>query len=58
MSEHVCTVCYRASEAHPERSEDCDEWHFPALCCVGCECRSWEQAHSLPFAVPRDEEDR
>lgn len=42
---HVCTACHRESFAHTERC-DCGHTHFPLLCCPGCDCRSYESAHT------------
>lgn len=39
MTEHICTVCHQPSHRH----EECG--HFPALCCEGCACGSFEEAH-------------
>lgn len=44
MDVHYC-VCGLSVEEHRERSDDCGERHFPALCCKGCPCRSFEEAH-------------
>lgn len=43
---HYCTVCCRPLEAHREAC-DCGRElsYFPALCCPGCDCGSWEEAH-------------
>lgn len=44
MSGHVCDVCYYLDSEHPERCErGCQ--HFPAVCCRGCPCESWEEEH-------------
>lgn len=41
---HLCTVCFQPLEHHPETCElECR--HFPPLCCRGCQCRSFEEAH-------------
>lgn len=48
---HTCTVCHGPAFAHPEKCplthSDGSDRHFPPLCCPGCECRSFEEAHSL-----------
>ena len=41
---HICTVCYMASRRHSERC-DCGVNHWPPLCCPGCDCHSYENAH-------------
>lgn len=41
---HVCTVCIQVAVSHPSEC-DCGERHWPALCCLGCDCRSYEAAH-------------
>ncbi len=50
MSTHICTVCFQPVGAH-EEDEDfmdcgCEVRHFPPLCCPGCDCQSYELAHS------------
>lgn len=46
MSEHmhVCTVCHSTIEEH---STHCPEgcYHWPSLCCPGCDCGSFELGH-------------
>ncbi len=42
--EHICTVCFRPVEDHDSKC-DCGIVHFPPLCCAGCECGSFEDAH-------------
>lgn len=44
---HFCTVCINRASDHPEDCTDrrCGQRHWPALCCPGCECRSFEDAH-------------
>jgi hypothetical protein len=37
VTEHICTVCHQPSHRHEERG------HFPALCCEGCDCGSFEE---------------
>ena len=44
---HICEVCFLPVERHPEV---CDwgpdiHFHWPALCCQGCGCRSVEEHH-------------
>lgn len=47
---HVCTVCSQEC-VHPDHPEICDwgpsgiHFHNPPLCCLGCACRSVEEAH-------------
>lgn len=45
--EHTCERCFRGAQSHPEdcgtQEERCS--HFPALCCPGCPCGSFEAAH-------------
>lgn len=46
MSTHICEECFRPSDEHGERQGcDCDHGHWPPLCCAGCRCRSFEEAH-------------
>lgn len=45
---HYCTVCSRDSALHPAACLEsaCEGVpHWPALCCPGCECASYELAH-------------
>lgn len=43
---HVCTECGLTVEEHSEVCEcGCGSRFFPALCCEGCDCRSFEDAH-------------
>ena len=54
MTPHYCTVCFRPVDAHDEHCDvdDCCG-HWPALCCPGCACESFEQAHpELTAASP------
>ena len=42
---HVCTACFRDMTEHDELcSCGCGRF-FPALCCPGCACHSYEDAH-------------
>lgn len=50
---HSCGVCFMDSDVH---LEECDgtpdqplnvHQHWPALCCPGCRCESFEQAHPV-----------
>ena len=57
--DHICTVCFQSMFHHPEEcgAEAC--WvkdktgreqalrHWPALCCPGCGCGSFEEAHGM-----------
>lgn len=43
---HVCMVCFDLSETHPERCPAGDNHHSP-LCCPGCWCQSFEEAHPV-----------
>ena len=45
---HICTVCLRLAEDHEEK-------HWPPPCCPGCDCGSFELAHSglTPLAPDR-----
>lgn len=51
--EHMCFVCYLYVHEHDTRCvEDGDPHeHMPALCCLGCGCESYEEAH--PGAAAR-----
>lgn len=45
---HVCDVCCQTSDQHPEQCPSPDHpphpvW--PAMCCQGCACLSYEEAH-------------
>ncbi len=51
MSEHICTECFSFASQHEEACEvDGCEGHWPPLCCRGCDCRSFEDAHLDPPA--------
>lgn len=45
---HACSVCGADSVEHPSRSYNCGERHWPSLCCPGCGCLSFEEAHTYP----------
>lgn len=52
MIGHMCTTCAQRADTHPEAcgvANDC--YHYPALCCPGCDCRAFEEAHPMPVAV-------
>lgn len=61
--EHICTVCFLPVEQH---DSECDLGchHFPPLCCQGCGCGSFEEAHpqynktlnATPAAAPSVED--
>lgn len=44
---HVCGVCFTLSVDHEEdcgtQEDRCEHW--PPLCCPGCDCGSFEEAH-------------
>lgn len=44
MFDHICEVCFQSMFDH---DEEC--WygckHYPALCCKGCACQSFEEAY-------------
>lgn len=48
---HVCEVCGQDANEHPEacydeaHGRDVPARHWPAPCCPGCPCLSWEEAH-------------
>lgn len=47
---HLCGVCWTDSLTHPEECYEpgCEDWaHWPPLCCRGCLCGSFEEAHGL-----------
>lgn len=47
---HLCGVCSVDSSRHPSScyEEDCEVIkHWPVLCCPGCLCLSYEEAHGL-----------
>lgn len=50
MMEHECGVCVLRTTEHEGRCDDplCEPeniWHLPPLCCPGCMCLSYEEAH-------------
>jgi hypothetical protein len=46
VTEHTCTSCARDMDTHTTVCGECNERHFPDLCCPGCDCRSYEDAHA------------
>ncbi len=49
---HECGECYRPMTAHAERCDcGCGRNFFPALCCPGCRCGSFEEAHAADESV-------
>jgi hypothetical protein len=54
MVEHICTVCHQPSHRH---DEECNLGcrHYPALCCQGCRCGSFDEAHREPAAPTADD---
>lgn len=54
--EHECMECYRYVHEHEPRCFEPDgeaHEHHPPLCCLGCPCESYEEAH--PGARARHE---
>ena len=52
MSGHTCEQCFMDSDDHSqecyEPEADCPQGrHWPALCCPGCPCHSYEDAHPM-----------
>lgn len=46
---HICIECGDSVEAHDEMCRvGCR--HFPALCCPGCPCLSFYEAHPIEVA--------
>ena len=48
---HICGICFQDSAEHDSRcyEQGCEgDTHWPALCCPGCPCRSYEEAHARP----------
>lgn len=48
--EHECGVCYGYVHEHQEQCFEGEPWHeyhhhIPPLCCQGCGCGSFEEAH-------------
>lgn len=39
--EHICTVCFQPVSRHDDGTR-----YWPAPCCPGCDCRSYEYAHT------------
>jgi hypothetical protein len=55
--DHECSVCYQKVSQHDETcwANGVEHRHWPALCCPGCVCQSFEAAHSElhePFKDP------
>jgi hypothetical protein len=51
---HVCTECFAPVEAHPADCSGCDGFHFPPLCCPGCDCQSFETIHGTVPPFPQE----
>lgn len=51
---HVCTICGQPSGDHDSDCDVCDCAHFPPLCCPGCDCGSFEDAHRNIDDYPED----
>jgi hypothetical protein len=51
MEIHLCTVCGKSGEDHGERCGCCDELFWPPLCCPGCDCGAFEDAHAERLLV-------
>lgn len=51
--DHVCDQCFASMFDHLERcyddshGDDLPGYHSPPLCCPGCGCKSYEEAHGL-----------
>jgi hypothetical protein len=46
VAAHPCGVCFLDFAVHPEQCEVIEgERHWPPLCCPGCPCGSFEEAH-------------
>lgn len=46
MSDHICTVCFQSFRAHRAKCDcGCGRGFLGALCCEGCDCGSYEEAH-------------
>jgi hypothetical protein len=44
--EHICGVCHQPISSHRGQCRcGCEGHYLPALCCEGCPCRSFEDAH-------------
>ena len=51
-ADHICTVCFCPSILHLSRcdvgeADGSEHWHHAPLCCAGCDCRSFEEAHPV-----------
>ena len=42
---HVCTVCFADSANHDSECPCGCASYLSPLCCPGCDCRSYEEAH-------------
>jgi hypothetical protein len=47
FGEHLCEWCFQPVSSHDEicGEPDPDCRHFPPLCCPGCPCGSFREAH-------------
>ena len=47
--DHYCEVCFTSMFDHPERcfgwGDEEPHYHMTPLCCPGCPCGSFEEAH-------------
>lgn len=49
---HICEVCSQPGHDHTEQcARDHACLHWPPLCCPGCPCRSFEDAHAYLVAT-------
>jgi hypothetical protein len=50
MDQHICTICGHPVEDHPSKCTcGCEQTFFVPTCCPGCDCLSFEEAHSPPW---------
>ena len=54
--DHICEECSRSMFAHDEEC-DCGGRHDPPLCCPGCPCNSYHDAHAAEAKRLRGESD-
>lgn len=53
--EHYCTVCAQPMTRHHAWCDVCEVNHWPPLCCPGCGCLSFEEAHPNLYPTGSDD---
>ena len=57
--QHYCSVCSRSAGQHSEDCPcGCGESFLMPLCCPGCDCGSFEDAHAELLDSPKEHPDQ